>query len=187
MRELEQHLANSGDGRVVWTSSVTSDRSCFDLEDWQGINNPTPYESSKWACDLLAIASNQLFEKRKLPITSFTTSPGVASSGIGNFPLWVVQGRTPMHLLFRLFGVTSQNVSGYNAAGGDAAVTSQKLDDLDYHCRYSSMTDRWGTPYVEAHEVTGYDPIEAGILLRKCENAYRESKTDYRANAIKLV
>jgi hypothetical protein len=37
MRELEGLLSNSGDGRVVWTSSITASTANFDIDDWQGI------------------------------------------------------------------------------------------------------------------------------------------------------
>lgn len=37
MRELEKVLSNSGDGRVVWTSSLTAWSQFFDINDWQGI------------------------------------------------------------------------------------------------------------------------------------------------------
>lgn len=59
----------------------------------------TPYESSKWACDLLSVAANDYFMQRQLRITSFTISPGVVSSRIGNFPLWILYLRTFLHYL----------------------------------------------------------------------------------------
>jgi 17beta-estradiol 17-dehydrogenase/3beta-hydroxysteroid 3-dehydrogenase len=37
MRELERLLSNSGDGRVIWTSSITANNDCFNIEDWQGV------------------------------------------------------------------------------------------------------------------------------------------------------
>lgn len=37
MRELENLLEKSGDGRVIWTSSITADSKSFDIDDWQGI------------------------------------------------------------------------------------------------------------------------------------------------------
>lgn len=36
-RELEPLLNASGDGRVIWTSSVTAHKKVFDIDDWQGI------------------------------------------------------------------------------------------------------------------------------------------------------
>jgi 17beta-estradiol 17-dehydrogenase/3beta-hydroxysteroid 3-dehydrogenase len=37
MREFEDLLDKSGDGRLLWTSSITSSKDFFDIEDWQGI------------------------------------------------------------------------------------------------------------------------------------------------------
>lgn len=37
MRELEDLLEKSGDGRVIWTSSITADSTCFDIKDYQGV------------------------------------------------------------------------------------------------------------------------------------------------------
>jgi hypothetical protein len=37
MRELEKLLSNSGDGRIIWTSSITAGSSSFKIDDWQGI------------------------------------------------------------------------------------------------------------------------------------------------------
>lgn len=36
-RELESLLDASGDGRVIWTSSITAEKACFNIDDWQGI------------------------------------------------------------------------------------------------------------------------------------------------------
>ncbi|KAI9300397.1 hypothetical protein BJ944DRAFT_170888, partial [Cunninghamella echinulata] len=91
MRQLESLLSNSIDGsRVIWTSSSTALNELFDINDWQGIKSELPYESSKWACDLLAVASNDYFQQHQLNITSFTTSPAVVASRIGNLPLWII-------------------------------------------------------------------------------------------------
>lgn len=37
MRELENLLSKSGDGRVIWTSSITASKKNFDIDDWQGV------------------------------------------------------------------------------------------------------------------------------------------------------
>ncbi|SAL95503.1 hypothetical protein [Absidia glauca] len=99
IRELESLLA-AEEGRIIWTSSSTAQSECFDIEDWQGLKSETPYESSKWACDLLSVAANDYFMQRQLRITSFTISPGVVSSRIGNFPLWILYLRTFLHYLY---------------------------------------------------------------------------------------
>lgn len=117
MRELEKLLSNSGDGRVIWTSSITAYSKSFDIDDWQGIKryflfvrishallaynkySKEPYESSKWACDLIAIASGERFQREENHIASFTTSPGVVASEIGALPVWVCKARFLVHYL----------------------------------------------------------------------------------------
>lgn len=37
LRELEGLLDASGDARVIWTSSLTAEKSAFDIDDWQGL------------------------------------------------------------------------------------------------------------------------------------------------------
>lgn len=117
MRELEGLLSYTGDGRVIWTSSITAHSRSFDINDWQGIlwyvdvyaniqhnlifiyYSKEPYESSKWACDLISIASSERFQKEETRIASFTTSPGIVASEIGELPVWVVKARILVHYI----------------------------------------------------------------------------------------
>ncbi|SAM09774.1 hypothetical protein [Absidia glauca] len=172
MRSFEPLLSNSKDGRVVWTSSLTADGSCFDINDWQGIKSLTPYESSKWACDLISVACHDRFQKENLPISSFTTSPGVVASNIGDLPYWVTELRKLLHYLMRFVGVTSQNISGYRGAVADAFVALTPLSSLNTTLRYLAATDRWGTSFVEEHPLD-IDISTAKELIRKCELAYQ--------------
>ncbi|KAI8393584.1 uncharacterized protein BYT42DRAFT_551563 [Radiomyces spectabilis] len=176
MRELEQLLSNSGDGRVIWTSSITAEKASFDIEDWQGLKSLVPYEASKWACDLVAIATNDRFIQEGLNVVSFTTSPGVVASNIGSLPTWIIKARTLIHYLFRLCGVTSQNITGYNGAIADVFVALQPLAAVNYWFRYCSLSNRWGKAYVEAQALEEYDPEIAEKLLQKCELAYQAWK-----------
>lgn len=58
-----------------------------------------PYESSKWACDLVSIVSSERFARDEVKISSFTTSPGVVASEIGGLPLWITKARIIAHYL----------------------------------------------------------------------------------------
>jgi hypothetical protein len=58
-----------------------------------------PYESSKWACDLVSIVSSERFAKDQMKISSFTTSPGVVASDIGDLPGWITKARIILHYL----------------------------------------------------------------------------------------
>ncbi|KAF7720908.1 hypothetical protein EC973_005783 [Apophysomyces ossiformis] len=175
-RELEPLLSSSGDGRIIWTSSITANGEKFKMEDWQGVASLEPYESSKWACDLIAVGMNEEYKKHGLAITSFTTAPGVVASSIGDLPEWVTFVRTLLHYLFRWFGLVTQNITGYNGAIADVFVVIQSLTVLNYMLRYNSLTSRWGTPYVKGEKLEDYDQGTAEKLINHCERAYQTWK-----------
>ncbi|KAI8968272.1 hypothetical protein BDF20DRAFT_827920 [Mycotypha africana] len=179
MRELERLLSHSGDGRVIWTSSVTAKNHCFDINDWQGIKSHEPYESSKWACDLVSVISSERFARERSHISSFTTSPGVVASEIGALPCWVTKARILLHYLMRIAGVASQNITAYNGSIADVYAALQPLNCLNYLYRYSSLSTRWGKPYVEAVQLPNYDRLTAEKLVEKCELTYQAFKRRY--------
>ncbi|KAI8639728.1 hypothetical protein BD408DRAFT_420990 [Parasitella parasitica] len=176
IRELESLLSKSGDGRVIWTSSITACSSSFDIDDWQGIKSQEPYESSKWACDMIAIASSERFQKENNPITSFTTSPGVVASDIGGLPAWVCTARIFLHYFMRLCGVSSQNVTAYNGAIAEVYAALEPVSRLSFLSRYNSLTNRWGKAFVGAKPIVDYDRVTAEKLIEKCELAYQAFK-----------
>ncbi|KAI9361493.1 hypothetical protein BD770DRAFT_317288 [Pilaira anomala] len=180
MRELENLLEKSGDGRVIWTSSITADSKSFNIEDWQGIQSKEPYESSKWACDIISIALSERFVKEEKHISSFTTSPGVVASDIGELPQWITNARTLAHYLFRFIGVASQTITSYNGAVADIYAALQPLNKLSFVCRYGSLCSRWGTSYVRAFPIK-YDRYTAEKLIGKCELAYQAYKNNLTA------
>lgn len=66
-----------------------------------------PYESSKWACDLVALGSNEKYKEQGSKIVSYSTAPGVVASTIGNLPSWIRRVRKWIHYI----------VSSYNEQG----------------------------------------------------------------------
>ncbi|KAL0075181.1 hypothetical protein F4703DRAFT_1890095 [Phycomyces blakesleeanus] len=183
MREFEGLLSASGDGRVIWTSSITAENDIFDIDDWQGIKSPVPYESSKWACDLVGIAMNDQFIQRGRQITSYTTSPGVVATSIGDLPRWITAARTLIHYTFRILGVQSQNITAYNGALADVFVALQPLGVLNYMFRYLSLSDRMGNAFVEPQTLDSYEPLVAEKLIQKCEIVYLAHKRNASKNA----
>lgn len=175
MRELETLLSKSGDGRVIWTSSITANKKNFDIEDWQGIKSLEPYESSKWACDLVSIVSSERFAKEENHVSSFTTSPGVVASEIGELPVWVTKLRIVVHYMMRFLGVSSQNVTAYRGALADVYAALQPLNKLNFLSRYNSLTSRMGTTYVEASPID-YDRVTGEKLVANCELIYQAYK-----------
>ncbi|KAG0287486.1 hypothetical protein BGZ96_008573 [Linnemannia gamsii] len=61
IKGLEEVLSRTEEdpGRVIWTGSLTAEKSNFQIDDWQGLEAIQPYESSKWVTDLLAIRLNE--------------------------------------------------------------------------------------------------------------------------------
>lgn len=71
------------------------------VNDNNSVCSVEPYESSKWACDIISIALSERFAKDASQISSFTTSPGVVASEIGELPRWVINARVIAHYLVR--------------------------------------------------------------------------------------
>lgn len=55
---LKKAQSPNGPGRVVWVSSIEGTIKYFDVNDIQGLQSKTPYESSKALTDILALTSN---------------------------------------------------------------------------------------------------------------------------------
>lgn len=62
-------------------------------------NSVLPYESSKWACDLVALGSNEKYKEQGSKIVSYSTAPGVVASTIGNLPSWIRSVRIWIHYI----------------------------------------------------------------------------------------
>lgn len=81
-----------------------------------------PYESSKWACDMVSIASSERFAKEEARITSFTTSPGVVASDIGELPMWITKARIILHYLVTTHNGVKRNGYGFNSNDSCSSV-----------------------------------------------------------------
>ncbi|KAI8975984.1 hypothetical protein BDB01DRAFT_853484 [Pilobolus umbonatus] len=176
IRELEEALARSGDGRVIWTSSLTADKEAFQVDDWQGIKSITPYESSKRATDLIALAMHERFLSENKPILCLITSPGVVATDIGNLHPLINKARRMAHFVMRWAGVTSQNITAYNGAISNAYAALTPSSELNYLYRYSSLSTRRGSPYVEGYPLLEEDPKIIEKLVRNCETLYQAKK-----------
>jgi 17beta-estradiol 17-dehydrogenase/3beta-hydroxysteroid 3-dehydrogenase len=133
-----------------------------------------PYESSKWATDLMSILVSEQYEQQNKKVSSYITSPGVVASGIAGLPGWVVTARVLCHHFLRVCGVTSQTVTAGN--GSVSNIYAALQTNLSYLNRYCSCVDRWGNPFVEARSIPGYDPITAEKLTQRCEATYQAFK-----------
>ena len=82
-RSLEAKLAASrtGPGRVLWMSSHQASADVHDVEDWQVVRNPKPYEATKFQIDLIRAE----LSRRVGPSASiryFTVDPGVVDTSM---------------------------------------------------------------------------------------------------------
>lgn len=75
----------------------------------------------------------------------------------------------------RFLGVTSQNITAYNGALADVYAALQPLKKLNFLSRYNSLTNRWGTSYVQASHID-YDRVTGEKLVEKCELSYQAYK-----------
>ncbi|KAF9957728.1 hypothetical protein BGZ72_001489 [Mortierella alpina] len=84
IKGLEDVLSRTEDdpGRVIWTSSLTAEKGCFDIQDWQGLESVQPYESSKWVTDLVAIRLNDVWSGKHLDTDEKPSSDGTSSSAL---------------------------------------------------------------------------------------------------------
>jgi NAD(P)-dependent dehydrogenase (short-subunit alcohol dehydrogenase family) len=73
--------SRTGPSRVVWMSSFEARADVYDAEDWQLVDNPNPYEASKFAMDLIRAELSRRAGP-SAPIRYFTVQPGVVSSSI---------------------------------------------------------------------------------------------------------
>ncbi|OZJ04539.1 hypothetical protein BZG36_03996 [Bifiguratus adelaidae] len=182
IRALEELLQKSGEGRVIWTSSITSKHEEFSLDDWQGVYCPYPYESSKWLCDIIAVQINEHFKQKRLKITSFTTHPGVVASSIGNLPRYITESRKLLHYIVRWCGVSSQTITGWHGALSNIYVAFHlPLSDLETNVRYGSYI-RWnGKGFVDRQEIEGFDLKEAETVLERIEALRLQTIQRYNA------
>lgn len=115
VREIEDLL--EGGGRVVWSGSHSAMKKYFDFDDIQHLKGVKPYQSSKFATDLISVALNRKLNEKG--IYSFDAAPGMVLSALSYMvipaflwlfviPIMVLVG--PL-LLLSLFFFPHQNSS----------------------------------------------------------------------------
>ena len=83
LRGLEPLLSTShGASRVIWTDSQTSDPDLFSWSDIQGLHSDQPYESSKYATEILVHELNAEYQRDGKCIRVFVADPGVVATNI---------------------------------------------------------------------------------------------------------
>ncbi|KAF9917013.1 hypothetical protein FBU30_001038 [Linnemannia zychae] len=216
-------------GRIIWTSSLTAEKACFRIDDWQGLEAEQPYESSKWVTDLLAIRLNEEWgvdgsekssgdamkvcetsdssfklglesgptrrvtrsasknsmvtnqtppTRSKKHIISLSTQPGVVASGIGGLAAWIVMLRLALHYAVRLFGESSQTITGYHGAHSNVyAALKQPIEKVDFRSKYGSCVKAFGKEFLRVEKMVEYDQTQAEFVVGKLEALRQEVLT----------
>ncbi|WYZ37897.1 hypothetical protein EsH8_II_001403 [Colletotrichum jinshuiense] len=166
-------------GRVVWTSSVEPQARHLRLDDLQGVETDSPYESSKRLTDVLSLTSHLPAARapsaayftpddpdaaRALPArpSFYLTHPGVVASSLFPVPFPIVLFWVYKFVLYvaRWAGSPWHPVTGYNGAAAPVWVALQDdetLAELDAkRIKWGSATTRSGRQDVKKTEVEGW-------------------------------
>ncbi|KAI9189532.1 3-keto-steroid reductase [Blastocladiella emersonii ATCC 22665] len=176
VRELEPVLRAAGNARVVFASSWTASPKYFCPDDVQGVYSAFPYQSSKYAVDLITLA----LEKRYAGsgIRFFSTCPGTVYTSVIQIPL-PSAFMLAFYTFFRFFFISALTINAYNGAAS-ALYTALRPDrDLDGgKFKYVSRASPLGTAYVERHPLAPADStttdemrdprIMAGLVEATC-------------------
>lgn len=136
---------------IVWVSSIISGPEYFLFNDFQLINNPTPYEGSKRLVDLIHLGSyNQLSASG---IRLFVVNPGIFTSfGFYQYlNVFTYYGMLMLFYVARWLGSDIHNISGYAAAN---AIIRCVVADEPQDKKIVSCTGRGGE-YVKYSEIEG--------------------------------
>jgi 3-keto steroid reductase len=167
---LKKAQSPNGPGRVVWVSSIEATIKYFDVNDIQGLQNKTPYESSKALTDILALTSNlpstapwavdsflrsddKTEEKDQTAAettpTMYLSHPGICATSIVPLPLPLVWAMVAAFWLARMLGSPWHTLSTYIGAWSPVflALSSQSaLDAAESPYRHSGGGRvKWGS------------------------------------------
>lgn len=168
--------AESGPGRLIWTSSLEAYEHAFSLDDIQGLASNEPYESSKRLTDLMAITS--VLPSTEPKVNSYlayktpsekTTKPRIYLShpGITHTPImpliWILDCAWRLVCyISRWLGSQWHVVTvekGAVAAVWLALAKQNTLDTMEQRegvGKWGSATDVWGNERVERTEIEGW-------------------------------
>ncbi|KAJ3295050.1 hypothetical protein HK104_003056 [Borealophlyctis nickersoniae] len=174
VKELEDKLAASGSGRVIWFSSTTASPTHFSEEDYQCLKGAHPYESSKRLGELVCM--DMYDELRKRNIYSLMASPGNCNSSMfGTSLAWTLMLCTVLYIM-RFMCLSGINISGKNGATAPIhlALTSgpEGLDPTKiYHSEINPLGKKW---VVELS--SDRDAEMAKRVRRELDQLYRKFK-----------
>ncbi|KAJ5168340.1 uncharacterized protein N7482_003934 [Penicillium canariense] len=179
---LKKAETPNGPGRVIWVSSIEATIKCFDINDIQGLQTKTPYESSKALTDILALTSdlpstapwavdsfmhsNSGTKADEAP-TMYVSHPGICATSIIPLPLPLVWAMVATFWLARMLGSPWHPLSTYLGAWSSVflALSSQgALDATESPYRHAgggrvkwgSSANRFGVGSLSSTEIEGW-------------------------------
>lgn len=178
--------------RIIWTGSATSTPELFSWNDVQGLKSESPYESSKYATELLSSGLNESYSNG---VTSYIADPGTVSTSILNERIpWVVRTLlivpviycASLFLDFITFYSWQASVSLFFLSGVANDIRVKQVDEhldisspdpsLKYCARYSTFRR---LEYVE--QVPTQVPKGSGIRLLEIMEEMRQRLVEREA------
>ncbi|KAJ1973381.1 hypothetical protein H4R35_004147 [Dimargaris xerosporica] len=166
--------------RVVWTGSCLGSGkeslTHWAKDDYQHVQGPNPYESSKFLVDVASQIINKKFGGDG--IASYTTEPGVSASNIyanvNNILVRVVYAITT--LLLRLLFVATMTITPYNGAISEVYAATAPVTTLDTRYKYLSRCSPLGTPFVDREKLC-LDPALVTDIQQKLDGLIAQHST----------
>ncbi|KAF9972116.1 hypothetical protein BGZ73_004812 [Actinomortierella ambigua] len=136
IKGLEDQLDKTAEdpGRVIWTGSMTAEKAHYDIMDFQGMESAAPYESTKWATDLLAIRLNTYWEG--------SNSDGEEKSASTHVQLTPEEPKTGRLTRSQSRLAAAAAAAATEASGSSSAVSSRTSSTVSLSPRASARTKR---------------------------------------------
>lgn len=172
--------------RVIWTGSLEANRNDFHLDDFQCLDpriSPHPYESTKYQCELAALAMDERYvntHDAHAPRV-YTAHPGIVASSIFSTVIPSIM-LLMMKLVFYLARWTfspHHPIDAYKGAIAATFVAVAPPKALDSTARYGAQCTWTGTPYVHAGRLNGWHESSDGSPDPAIQGLARELLTAY--------
>ncbi|KAL2075363.1 hypothetical protein VTL71DRAFT_306 [Oculimacula yallundae] len=156
-------------GKVIWVSTIEAVDTKFSIDDFQGLESESPYESSKRVIDLLALtsklppaqrASASFFSTSKSSPTGkgspkggdsslrpemYVTHPGIFASDILPLPSFLVVIYTWVFYFVRWLGSPWHPVTPYKAAVSSVWIALTDVNELNAEEGNGLKKAKWGS------------------------------------------
>lgn len=156
-------------GKVIWVSTIEAVDTKFSIDDFQGLESTTPYESSKRVMDLIVLSSKlpatqrvsaPFFDSSKTSIAKngsskggdislkpemYVTHPGIFASDIMPLPGFLVVIYTWVFYFVRWIGSPWHPITPYKAAVSPVWIALTDVDELNSAEEGGLKKAKWGS------------------------------------------